>query len=213
MNVFLPFLLLCLIHILILVFSPNVFLINVITKCIPILYLILVFIGWQKKNQRSGSLLFLLALVFSLGGDFLLALNGKLNNNFIFGLGSFLVAQIFYIFSFSKNANLQTSKAYPFYIAGAAIYLYLYPSLAKDLLLPVFLYMTALTTMGWRASARNASKESLQLSTIGAVSFLVSDGLIALTQFKNLGLPYPQIWIMVTYYAAQYFLVRGYIRK
>lgn len=211
MNFSLIFLFLSVLHIAILFFFPQVFLLVLVSKLIPIQYLIFYVAKWAK-NGRSGNGIFLWGLVFSLGGDLLLGLGGNLQNSFIFGLGSFLIAQILYSIAFSKGARWEPVKAIPFYMGGFAIFVYLYPALQKDLLIPVFIYMFALTTMGWRASARNAVKDAVLFSTFGAISFLLSDALIAFTKFKNLPLPYPQVWIMVTYYLAQYLLVRGFTK-
>lgn len=210
MFISIVFFLLAVLHIGILLFYSNIFLLTLITKCLPTLYLVLYILDFKRKHPKLGINFFFWGLVFSLGGDFLLGLDNHLPNSFIYGLGSFLVAQICYSIAFSKGASLQLKKSIYFYLFGFLAFYYLYPALEKGLLIPVFIYMLALTTMAWRASARKASANGVKLSTLGAVSFIISDAMLAFTKFRGLEIPFSQVWIMITYYLALYLLVQGF---
>lgn len=66
------------------------------------------------------------------------------------------------------------------------------------------IYGCFLITMVWRASARIQNIQNLPkiLCAIGAISFAVSDGLIAFNKFYS-PIEYSDISIMLTYYVAQ----------
>jgi uncharacterized membrane protein YhhN len=157
--------------------------------------------GLDSKVKK----LTLFALIFSSMGDALLIFPEM----FLFGLGSFFIAQIFYSTAFSTQGKLFLVRAIPFYLVGIGLFIYLFPSLKSDLIIPIIVYVIMLTTMGWRASARIVSKEAYLSTLIGAIFFLLSDSLIAFTKFAGLNIPNPQVWIMVTYYTAQFLIIRG----
>jgi len=78
---------------------------------------------------------------------------------------------------------------------------------STDLIIGVPIYTTILITMAWRAVARARLSEAewtwTRLATsLGGVLFCISDGFIAFNLFYS-EIPYAQVWIMTTYYAAQ----------
>lgn len=189
----------------------NIYL-DIITKCLPVSYLVLLVFTWNLNYSTLKKKFLLGAVIFSVLGDFFLAAK-FINNYFLLGLGSFLVAQIFFILTFSLNSRLKLHLfIYPLAI-GLLVFAYVYPNLKKDLVIPVLIYMFALTSMTWRASSRSANKKSLSQTTVGGYLFLISDGLIALTHFAKLSIPYAALWIMLTYYAAEYLLVKGVMEE
>ena len=158
------------------------------------------------------------ALLFSWGGDVLLMLQGSLDNIFILGLASFLIAHVFYIFSYklavnedSDNVNksfIRTRIAFLIFIGGALLYL-LYPYLG-DLLLPVVLYTLVIITMGIFALIRRGwtIEKSFIMVYSGALLFIMSDALLAINKFMN-PIIQARLLIMATYIAAQFLIVRG----
>ncbi len=201
------FTILCLLHFAV-IFIGNENPYRVITKLLPMFFLI--YSAYKNISMQNPIKKFiLLALVFSSFGDLFLAFESY----FIPGLGSFLIAQITYSIGFSKQGKVHFLRAIPFYSIGGALFFYLSSSLPSDLLIPVAIYVIALTTMAWRASAREISSKSIWISTIGATLFLISDAIIALTTFKGVPIPYPSFCIMITYYAAQYLLVESNIES
>lgn len=192
----------------VLLFLKNNIYLDIITKCIPVFYLVILVFSWNLRHSTVKRKFLLGAVIFSVMGDFFLAAK-FINNYFLLGLGSFLIAQVFFILTFSFNSKLKLHLfIYPLAI-GLIVFGYIYPRLSKDLVIPVLIYMFALTSMVWRASARNTNKASLRQTTLGGYLFLISDGMIALTHFANLQIPFAQLWIMLTYYAAEYLLVKG----
>ncbi|MDX1958174.1 MAG: lysoplasmalogenase [Leptospiraceae bacterium] len=175
------------------------------TKILPIWILFFMLVESPVNTRIKNYGLF--AIAFSSVGDALLELNGL----FVFGLGSFLVAQIFYSISFSLQGKLHLIRAIPFYLVSSGIVIFLFPKLAPQLQIPVIIYVFFLTMMAWRASAREVNQNSYRLTLIGACVFLVSDSLIAFTRFAGIQIPEPNFWIMFTYYVAQYLIVKGII--
>jgi uncharacterized membrane protein YhhN len=126
---------------------------------------------------------------------------------FLYGLGTFLVGHLIYIFAFAADAPRPSfSMALPFVGFGVAVVLFLQPGIPAQLQLPVTLYATAIMAMGWRAAARigaaNSALNSQLFATLGALLFVSSDLMIALDKFRA-PLPLRTPLIMSTYYAAQ----------
>lgn len=101
-------------HLLVLYFVPNEVVFKLGSKILPIL--ILIFLSFFKGNWRDKAGKFIFAgLIFSLFGDAFLALPG---NYFVFGLGSFLMAQILYSIGFSIGNPLNIVRSIPFFAFG-----------------------------------------------------------------------------------------------
>ena len=179
------------------------------------------YLAWQNKAQ-SALWLLLAALIFSALGDTLLMLAQQDSKNlFLLGLSSFLVAHIFYIILHSRLTRpIPASKWYITrhkwvlvlaLIYGAILLYVLSPFLLNTgLLLPVGVYASVLLTMALSALNRKnlVSETSFKWVFVGALSFVVSDSLIAINRFVN---PFYMagFWIMITYLFAQYSIVRG----
>ncbi len=153
-----------------------------------------------------------IALVFSWGGDVFL----MMNDMFIAGLASFLLAHIFYIIAYHKtgaaSGELRPLDVKKFVLFGVVLIWTLYPGLG-DMLIPVLGYALVLLTMGiWAHKRRGAtSAASFMLVSTGVILFVVSDGLIAINKFA-IELPAERILVMSTYIAAQYLIVRGLLK-
>lgn len=171
-------------------------------KIIPIALLILIIVK-EKKNKLN---LFILGLVFSLLGDFFLEYDRV--NWFIFGLGSFLVAHIFYILAFFPIKKRKNINVVYYLIYGFLMFFIISPGL-DDLFIPVLVYMTVLLIMGIITLISDQSNIWLVL---GGVSFIVSDSMIGIDKFST-PIPFAAFFIMLTYYTAQYLLVKGFLKK
>jgi len=152
------------------------------------------------------------ALVFSWAGDvFLIS-----SEWFIAGLVSFLIAHIFYIIAYQKTGaafgDLKALDVVMFTVYGVVLIWVIYPGLG-DLLVPVLIYALVLLGMGvWAHKRRNAtSPTSFKLVAIGAILFVLSDGLIAINKFAY-EIPAERILIMSIYMTAQYLIVQGLIK-
>ena len=148
----------------------------------------------------------LAALLFSAGGDVLLALDQG-GDLFIAGLGSFLIAQLVYAGLFWTHRASDSRRV------GLAIAAFAFMSLAGMLVVPytgemqapVMAYILAIGAMLMGAAVCNRPVNRLFL---GALLFAVSDLVIAVNKFIA---PFALagVVIMTTYYMAQYFIVMG----
>jgi uncharacterized membrane protein YhhN len=157
-------------------------------------------------------MLVVLALVFSWGGDVFL----MLDDMFVAGLASFLVAHIFYIIAYQKT-GASKGRIRPFDIAAFALYgialmWILYPGLG-GMLIPVMLYAIVLLTMGtWAHKRRGATATaSFRYVSAGVILFVISDSLIAVNKFA-FDVPGERLLVMSTYITAQYLIVQGLLK-
>jgi uncharacterized membrane protein YhhN len=183
---------------------------------IPALLLLLFF----TKSTVSGKNLLLTGLFFSWMGDVFLLFEYNHALFFIFGLASFLTTHIFYIVYFLRIRSEKTSllKKQPVLIAlvlayGITLVWQLYPHL-KDLKLPVMLYAAVICSM-LLCSLHvflKVNKKAASFYLLGAAAFVVSDSLLAINKFYQ-PFAYAGVFIMLTYCAAQFFIVTGYIQQ
>jgi alkenylglycerophosphocholine/alkenylglycerophosphoethanolamine hydrolase len=174
-----------------------------VVKIVPIL--ILIFIALQNQQTISDKL-FVAGLIASLCGDFFLGYDGV--NWFIFGLASFLVAHLFYMASLAPiTLALIKKRLIPMIIYvmfALSMFNIIAPGLDK-LFVPVLIYMSILLLMG--ISTLISEKSNLWL-ILGGISFVASDTLLGVDKFYT-AIPYSHFFIMVTYYFAQFALIKG----
>lgn len=180
---------------------------RVCTKPLLLPLLLLVYLSQSyggNRAERKFQLLFTLGLFFSFIGDvFLLS-----KEYFLPGLASFLLAHLFYIVTFYGKRKIKIPGVL-YFLTG--LYLigflwFLYPSLG-EMKIPVILYAVVICVMFLFAFKTN--NRSL---VIGALLFLVSDSLLAVGLFYNSNLVL-SLLVMITYVAAQYFLMQGMTRS
>lgn len=177
-----------------------------VTKCLPIASLIIfVFLhGMSLSEYYSYSRKVLLGLVFSAFGDAFLVWQNS--GYFVHGLLMFAVAQLLYASAF----GLKPLKMWLGGIVctiGVIVYAVLYPFLEGPMVFLTGFYVALISFMAWRAAARVQIFNDLWTWTklcgcAGALCFMISDTTIALNKFVS-PIPYAQVIIMVTYYAAQ----------
>ncbi len=172
------------------------------------------------RNHRGGRQLLytiMASIFFSWLGDLFL-LNKGMMLNFALGLSAFLIAHVLYIRVFigevgggQRNGFIRTK---PFlvlpYLGYGILLLYLvFPKLGV-LKVPVIIYAGVLLAMSVFAFNRYRSviNMSFVMVFVGSLLFIFSDSMIALNQFYH---PFDlsRFLIMMTYIAAQYFIVRG----
>jgi len=182
----------------------------------PILIpLLILFVLVQRPQQFLP--LIVGALVFSTLGDVFLLSDAELF--FMLGLGSFFIAHILYCWIFS--AALRREFAFKVNLWPLSIILtylivflgYLWASLG-ELLIPVVAYAFIISTMlflawTWHLSAQ---KKSTFIILMGALLFVVSDSLLAISLFKS-SFYMDHFWVMLTYLAAQFLLIHGLWRR
>ena len=175
----------------------------------PLTTLLVIAYAWPRGADSPRQQRFVrIGLVLSLVGDVFLLWPKE---GFLPGLVSFLLAHLAYIAAFCVPARL---AARPLVFAGygvvaALILSQLWPGVPGALRAPVLAYVVCLATMAaqaavwWRASAGNADEGHARAAAIGGLLFMVSDSLLAINKFA-LPLPFASLWILATYWAAQW---------
>ena len=195
--------------ILIIIFVIDLFLIfnnkielRFFTKPILLPILILMYISKVKSEKMQLNSFFLAGLVLSFFGDLFLLFNW----GFLPGLGSFLLAHLFYIISFKKKLQKRISKFWPIILSlyASILLVILFPYL-KEMKIPVIIYAVVIATMMY-----NALKTHNRNLIIGALLFLISDTLLSVYLFLQ-PLMILNLLVMATYILAQLFLVSGMI--
>jgi uncharacterized membrane protein YhhN len=175
---------------------------------------------YLTRSAVLGKSLLLAGLFFSWIGDMFLLFENKNPWFFIFGLCSFLTTHIFYIVYFlrTRSANASLLKKQPVLIAlvlgyGVGLVWLLYPHLG-DLKLPVIVYATVICTMLLSSLHvfLKMNKKAAARFLLGASAFVASDSLLAINKFYQ-PFAFAGVLIMLTYCAAQYFIVTGYTQQ
>ncbi|XP_066600593.1 lysoplasmalogenase TMEM86A [Prorops nasuta] len=185
-------------------FAEHPTLLTACFKCLPIISLIIFVVlhGMSLSEEYTFSRRILIGLIFSCLGDALLVWP----NYFIAGMCMFAIAQITYIAAFGFEPLNAKLGAVIYLMSSIAIWI-LMPGLNGVLSIGVPIYTLLLTTMAWRAISRVQFFGELWTwtklcSCLGSICFVISDTLLGFHYFHT-PLPYAQISIMSTYYAAQ----------
>lgn len=183
----------------------------------PLTTVLLIGLAWPRGLDAPTARRFvLIGLMLSLAGDVALLWPAE---GFLPGLVAFLLAHLAYIAAFCTRARWFARRA-PFaaYAAVAgAILLLLWPGVPAPLRVPVLLYVLCLASMAAQAAtvwlaARGTADEALARSAaIGGALFVASDALLATNKFAG-PLPLAPLWVLSTYWAAQWFIV-GSLRE
>jgi uncharacterized membrane protein YhhN len=170
------------------------------TKPILLPVLILWYRSSAKSEKIQLSAFFLAGLILSFFGDLFLLFEW----GFLLGLGSFLLAHVFYIISFKKKVQHQIWKFWPIILSlyAAILLVFLYPYL-NEMKIPVAIYAVVICTMMY-----GAIKTHHRNLIIGALLFVISDTLLSVNLFVQPFLIL-NFLVMITYILAQWFLVKG----
>lgn len=159
----------------------------------------------------AGSPVLGLALALSTVGDVLLDLDPV--RLFVFGLGAFLVAHLIYTFLFVRSRRRPLAPRATELLGAGAVLVYsvavsswLLPSVG-DLIVPVAIYMCAITAMVLAAILARFSNPWV---VTGALLFLASDSLLAINKFKT-PVPLRDVLVWSTYYLGQYSIAAGFL--
>ncbi len=197
---------------------------------LPLLHLIgkpllLPLLGWYyfistDVDSRTPSVL--VAIFFSFLGDTLLMFGKHDELYFMLGLAAFLIAHVFYIFSYRQHKNAshpdelqgvqRIRLAFPIVLAVSGLVVILYPTLGP-MKIPVLLYALTIVIMVLNALFRfgRTSSPSFWLVFSGAILFMISDSLIAINKFVTT-IFIADFFIMSTYIVAQLLIVEGLLR-
>ena len=192
--------------------------------CKPAIMITLGLYYWSSQRLRQEPVVtpVILAIIFSCGGDTLLMFQQSNPNFFMFGLGSFLLAHICYIFAYKQHVSVNSEDelqglqkirfALPILLSGTGLIAILYNHLG-DLKIPVVIYAGVLTYMVLVALFRFGKTNTASFTMVfgGAILFMISDSLIAINKFLE-PLSMAGFWIMITYIGAQFLIVKGLLR-
>lgn len=158
--------------------------------------------------QRGGGMALqrrwvLVGLVLSLLGDIALLWPQQ---GFLPGLVSFLLAHLAYLLAFTRTHRLAARPAVfvAYAIVAASILALLWPGVPGALRIPVAAYVLCLAAMAaqtavlWRCGIERGA-----VLALGGALFMASDALLATNKFAG-GLPLANLWILSSYWAAQW---------
>ena len=160
----------------------------------------IVLLGLYALSQRAW--LAGLALLLCATGDVLLEIV------FVAGMAAFALGHIVYIFCFLEWGRTLGANKRDYPAAGIIIVISLllmawfFPGLG-ELMIPALIYQLIITTMVATALVVKAP----MLARLGAVLFMISDTLIAVGKFTDVGVPPGSVWI--TYAGAQIMIAWG----
>lgn len=170
----------------------------------PLATLLVIAHAWPRGHDAPVVRRWVLAgLVLSLGGDVALLWPQQ---GFLPGLVSFLLAHLAYLVAFTRMHRLAAWPpafvAYAF-VAGVVLWR-LWPGVPAALQAPVVAYVACLAAMAaqaavlWRRGAERGA-----LLAMGGGLFVASDALLATNRFAG-PLPLASLWILGTYWSAQW---------
>ncbi|MFJ9634222.1 lysoplasmalogenase [Streptomyces sp. NPDC101175] len=155
--------------------------------------------------RAGGPRLLVAALLCGWGGDVLLLSDS--DPAFMAGMASFAAGHVCYLVLFRRRGPARARAgllAVCCAVALLTLVALLWPGLPVGLRVPVACYSTLLTAMAYTAATRLGPAAGL-----GGALFVLSDTLIATGVADWPQPPRPDFWIMLTYAAAQFLLVRG----
>lgn len=181
---------------------------------IPVL-IIYLYYNFSKVNHLW---LIYAALLFSTMGDVFLLFEFMQPAFFLFGVGAFLVAHIFYIIYFLKIRSWHRSffRKQPWWLLliysySFGLVMLIYPGL-KEMEVPVIIYAMVITFMIISSLHvfHKVQSPANKYYLIGAGLFVLSDSMLAIDKFYY-KFPLAGTAIMLTYCAAQFLIVQGVV--
>ncbi|NNF17208.1 MAG: lysoplasmalogenase [Gammaproteobacteria bacterium] len=170
-------------------------------KPLPVLLMLVVVISATQVPPLIRAL-FAGGLVASAVGDLLLIDRRR----FVWGLLAFLVAHVCYIFGIWMELSQEPRVLYvlPLTLWGGVLFWILRKEL-NELEFPVLIYIAVILVMIWLAieALHQNPSTGAQLLVLGAVSFGLSDSILAIDHFRR---PFrvARLLVLVFYYAAQF---------
>ena len=175
----------------------------------PLTTVLVIVHAWRRDGGKPTLRRAVLAgLVLSLGGDIALLWPKQ---GFLPGLICFLLAHLCYLLAFTRAARLAARWVpFVFYaVVAGGILSQLWPGVPPALRIPVVAYVLCLAAMAaqaavvWRVSRHNGGAKRAAGLALGGLLFVASDALLATNKFHT-ALPMASVWILSTYWAAQW---------
>lgn len=184
-----------------------------LTKPTATLLLLVVVLRNITPATRAYGMVVAIGLVFAAAGDIFLMLPG---DYFISGLVCFLLTHCAYIYALTRGVGFAAHKGIfgIFALIGLVGVGGLWTSLPSEMRIPVIVYALALATMAAQAISRarqlsgTPQERVARQAAIGGLLFLVSDTVLAYNRFRW-DIPFSALWVLGTYYAAQWFFARS----
>ena len=181
----------------------------------PLLILFYTFGVIEATSITRVDWLIVIALLGGCAGDIFLMLKNQ-DKWFLFGMGAFLVNQIFYIISFFLSiSDITNFDTWGLFLLGPAILILIFMvprfiNKTGDIKIPVLVYMTAILLMHIAALLRLAEFEGLPfiLIYVGSISFIFSDACIAVNKWAG-EFTHARLIIITTYIMAQFYIALG----
>ncbi len=181
----------------------------------PLTTVLIVLHAWPRGGDApTVRRLVLAGLVCSLAGDVALMWPKQ---GFVPGLVAFLLAHLLYIAAFTRGHRFAARPAplVVYALIAATILAFLWSGVPPGLRVPVTGYVLALTAMAAQAAVvggatlREDGARARGL-ILGGALFMASDALLATNRFA-LPLPLASVWILATYWSAQW-LIASWLR-
>lgn len=175
------------------------------TKPFLVVFLALIYIFQHHRSiAKRVNFVFLLGLFFSLIGDFLLIFK----DGFAWGVSSFLIAHLCYIFCFKKYSRVRPPWYFLTVISISLLLFmgFIYPYLGA-MKIPIILYGAVICT-----TLYFALRTGNPLLLLGATLFILSDSMVATNNFLDSNVVL-QLLVMITYLPAQFFFVQGMLAE
>jgi uncharacterized membrane protein YhhN len=177
----------------------------------PLTTLLVIAFAWPRGSDApTQRRLIRIGLALSLAGDVFLLWPKQ---GFLPGLIAFLLAHLAYTAAFCVPVKFGAKPlVFGAYAAVAALILaQLWPGVPGALRVPVLAYVACLATMAaqaaawWRSRVGTAAADAplARGAALGGLLFMASDSLLAINKF-GAPLPLPSLWILLTYWAAQW---------
>ncbi|AND40413.1 lysoplasmalogenase [Cytobacillus oceanisediminis] len=174
---------------------------KVVLKLIPMALIIIYAFRKLPASPSPALRLVVIGLFFCMLGDGFIAVS------FVAGLGAFLVGHLFYLTGFLKMADitkLRLAAIIPIGLYSWLIGRQLIASIAAEgngmLMMPVIAYMLVISIM-----ALSAILTGSKWAIAGSLLFVISDSILSWNMFVS-GVFYSDVFIMITYYSAQFLI-------
>lgn len=174
---------------------------KVVFKLIPMALIIIYAFRKLPASPSPALRLVIIGLFFCMLGDGFIAVS------FVAGLGAFLVGHLFYLTGFLKMADitkLRLAAIIPIGLYSWLIGRQLIASIAAEgigmLMMPVIAYMLVISIM-----ALSAILTGSKWAIAGSLLFVISDSILSWNMFVS-GVFYSDVFIMTTYYSAQFLI-------
>lgn len=171
----------------------------------------------QNEISKIKAFFMVMALIFFLIGDVFFILY-EVEIYYVFGIFSFAIGKLFYMFRFSHQEDFKLRKILPviiFCFSLMMIILYLINDNLNNYFFPALIYLFADTMFVVFAFLRKGlvNNKSFYLVIIGVLLSLFSDSIAALTSFYSNAIPFQAAAVMLFYGMSQLLIVYGVLSE